>query len=56
MEKGPIDFVSTIRGSHIEHEGGPGVWIAAMNPLFPTPQKSEDLISIYSPGIRDFNP
>jgi hypothetical protein len=30
--------------------------IPAMNPLVPTPQKSEDLISIYSHGLRDFNP
>ena len=30
------------------------VTISAMNPLFPTPQKSEDLISIGSPGMRDF--
>jgi hypothetical protein len=34
MKKGPIDFVSTIRGSRVEHEGGPGVWIAAMNVAF----------------------
>jgi len=34
MEKGPIDFVSTIRGSRIEHEGGPGVWIAAIDRAF----------------------
>jgi hypothetical protein len=27
-----------------------------MNPLFPTAQKSEDLISICSLGILDFNP
>ena len=26
----------------------------AMNPLFPTPQKGEDLISIYSPGTNNF--
>jgi hypothetical protein len=30
--------------------------ISAMNPLFPTLQESENLISIYSSGIRDFNP
>jgi hypothetical protein len=32
----------------------PLVVISAMNPLFPTPQKGEDLISIYSHGIHDF--
>jgi hypothetical protein len=29
--------------------------VSAMNPLLLTPQKSEDLISICSPRIRDFN-
>jgi hypothetical protein len=28
----------------------------AMNPLFPTPQKGNDLISTYSPGIHGFLP
>jgi len=28
--------------------------LSAMNPLLPTPQKAEDLISIYSHGMRDF--
>jgi hypothetical protein len=32
----------------------PMVTVSAMNLLFPTPQKSEDLISIYSHGIHDF--
>jgi hypothetical protein len=32
----------------------PLVVISAMNLLFPAPQKSEDLISIYSYGIHDF--
>jgi hypothetical protein len=32
----------------------PLVVISAMNPLFPTPQKGEDLISIYSHGTHDF--
>jgi len=31
----------------------PMVMVSAMNILFPTPQKSEDLISIYSHGIHD---
>jgi len=44
MKKGPIDFVSTIRGSRIEHEGGPGVWIAAINLKFFNHQKGLDLI------------
>jgi hypothetical protein len=30
--------------------------VSAMNLLFRTPGKSEDLISIYSQGIHDFNP
>jgi hypothetical protein len=30
------------------------VVISAMTPLFPTPQKGEDLISIYSHGTHDF--
>jgi hypothetical protein len=33
-----------------------GVFMSAMNLLVPTSQKSEDLISIFSPGIRDFKP
>ena len=28
--------------------------ISAMNLLFPTPRKCEDLISIYLPGMHDF--
>ena len=32
------------------------VVVSAKDPLLPTPQKSEDLISICSPGMRDFNP
>jgi hypothetical protein len=32
----------------------PLVVISAMNPLFPTPQKGEDLIFIYSQGTHDF--
>jgi len=55
MKKGPIDFVSTISGSRIEHEDGPGVWIAAIYRLFAILQKSHDLIFIYSPVISDFN-
>jgi hypothetical protein len=30
------------------------VSLSAMNLLFPTPQKSEDLIPIYLHGLRDF--
>jgi hypothetical protein len=30
------------------------VCVSAMNPLFPTSQKGEDLISIYSRGTHDF--
>jgi hypothetical protein len=33
----------------------PLVVISAMNPLFPTPKKGEDLISIYSHGTHGFN-
>jgi hypothetical protein len=34
MKKGPTDFVSTIRGSRIEDEDGPGEWISAINVTF----------------------
>ena len=31
-----------------DKKSGPGVWISAIYPLFPTPQKSHDLIFIHS--------
>ena len=34
----------------------PMIAISAMNHVFPTPQKSEDLISIYSHDLRHFYP
>jgi hypothetical protein len=30
--------------------------VSAIYPLFPTAPREKDLIFIYSPGIRDFNP
>jgi len=38
------------------HGVAPMVTISAIYHLFPILQKSHDLIFIYSPGIRDFNP
>jgi len=56
MKKGPIDFISTITGSRIEHEGGPGAWIAAIYPLFSGNTKCFDMILNYSTGVPDFHP
>jgi hypothetical protein len=50
---GPDDPTDSYRISK-PHGVTPMVAISVMNLLFPTPERSEELISIYSPGIHDF--